>query len=235
MSLWRQLVHGSRVLFRRAEADRDLGDEVQHYLEQSTAAHIARGLSPADALRAARLEIGNTTTVRETVRLSGWENAVSSVAADLRYAGRMLRKSPVFTIVVVSVISIGTGAVTTVFSAMNTLLFRPVPGTSGTTPIVTIARRNREGERISASLSWTEHLASRSRTLAGVGAMTKISLNVHIGDQGVPAYGEMVSGNYFSLLGARPAIGRFLLPEEGRTPSAHPVIVLSHAFWVRSF
>ena len=234
MSPWRQLTHGLRVLFRRTEADRDLGDEVQHYLEQATAAHMARGLSPADAARAARLEIGNTATVRDEVRSHGWENAVSSLIADLRYTGRMLRKSPVFTIVVVSVISIGTGAVTTVFSAMNALLFRPVPGTSGEQPLVTIARRNREGERLSASLPYIEHLTSRSRTLSGIAAMTKISLNVNVGDQAVPAYGEMVSGNFFTLLGARPAIGRLLLPEEGRTPLAHPVIVLSHAFWQRS-
>ena len=235
MSLWRQLVHGGRVLFRRAEADRDLGEEVEHYIDQLTAANIARGLSPVDALRAARLELGNSTTVRETVRSHGWESILTALLADLRYAGRMLRKSPVFTVVVVAVISIGTGAVTTVFSAMNTLLFRPVPGTLGTTPLVTIARSNREGERMGASPSWMQHLASRSRTLAGIGAMTKVSLNVNVGDQGVPAYGEMVSGNYFSLLGAQPAIGRFFLPEEGRTPLTHPVIVLSHLFWQRAF
>src|SRR5688572_24531563 len=102
MSLWRQLTHGARVLFRRNDADQDLGDEVQHYIEQATAANIARGMSPADALRAARLEIGNPTVVREEVRSHGWENVVTSTVADLRYAGRMLRKSPVFTIVVVT-------------------------------------------------------------------------------------------------------------------------------------
>ena len=235
MSLWRQLVHGTRVLFRRADADRDLGDEVAHYIDQLTAANIARGMAPAEARRAAQLEIGNTTTVREAVRAHGWESTMTSMLADLRYAGRMLRKSPVFTVVVVSVISIGTGAVTTVFSAMNTLLFRPVPGTHGTAPLVTIARSNPEGERMGASPSWMQHLASRSRTLAGIGAMTKVSLNVNVGDHGVPAYGEMVSANFFSLLGAQPALGRFLLPEEGRTPLTHPVIVLSHSFWQRSF
>src|SRR6188474_807202 len=109
MSLWRQLTHGLRVLVDRSAADADVGDEVQHYIDQATAAHIARGLSPADALRAARVETGNVTTVREEVRSHGWENAIGSLGADLRYAGRMLRKSPVFTIVVVTVISLGTG------------------------------------------------------------------------------------------------------------------------------
>ena len=122
MSLWRQLTHGFRVLTKRGAADREVGDEVEHYLDQATAAHVARGLSPSDALRAARLEVGSVTSVREEIRSHGWENAVSSLVADLRYAGRMLRKSPVFTVVVVTVISLGTGAVTTVFSAMNALV-----------------------------------------------------------------------------------------------------------------
>ena len=233
MSLWRQLVHGSRVLFRREDADRDLDDEVRHYLDQATAAHIARGLSPADALRAARIEIGGTAAVRETVRTHGWEHVVGSIVADLRYAARMLRKNPVFTIVVVTVISLGTGAVTTVFSAMNTLLFRPIPGTTGDAPLVTLSRRNAEGETLAASYPYVEHLRTRSRTLDEIAVWSKVNLTVQAGDQGAPAYGELVSANYFAALGARPAVGRFFLPEEGRTPMTHPVIVLSHAFWQR--
>lgn len=90
MSLWRELTHGLRVLTKREAADKEVGDEVQHYLDQATAAHVARGLSPSDALRAARLELGNVTTVREEIRSRGWENAVSSLVADLRYAGRLV-------------------------------------------------------------------------------------------------------------------------------------------------
>ena len=235
MSLWRQLSHGARVLFRRADADQELGDEVRHYIDESTAAHIARGMSPADAARSARLEVGNATVVREEVRSHGWESTISSIAADLRYAGRMLRKSPVFTVVVVSVIAIGTGAVTTVFSAMNTLLFRPMPGTSGDTPLVMISRRDPAGTSMSGSYPYVEHLRTRTRTLAGIAGLTKVSLNIQAGDNAIPAYGEMVTDNYFSLLGARPAVGRFFLPEEGRSPMTHPVVVLSHAFWQRWF
>ena len=236
MSLWRQLTHGLRVLTNRGAADREVGDEVQHYLEQATAEHIARGLSPDDALRAARLEIGNATSVRDEVRSHGWENAVSSVAADIRYAGRMLRKSPVFTIVVVSVIALGTGAVTTVYSAMNALLFRPLPGVSDGTRLVTLERRQPDGPGgISASYPYYEYLRNRSRTLEGVGAWGKVSLTIQAGAEGAPANGSLVSGNFFSLLGIRPALGRFFAPEEDRTPMAHPVIVLSNAFWRKWF
>jgi hypothetical protein len=70
VSLWRQLTGGLRVLLRRSAVDRDLSDEVQHYLDEATAAHVARGLSPAQALRAARLELGGATQVAEQVRAS---------------------------------------------------------------------------------------------------------------------------------------------------------------------
>ena len=232
MSLWRQLTHGLRVLTRREAADGDVGDEVQDYLDRTTAAHIARGLAPDDACRAARIDVGNVTTVREEIRSHGWESAVGSFATDLRYAGRMLRKSPVFTIVVVTVISLGTGAVTTVFSAMNALVFRPLPGVTDGARLMTLQRRAADGQSgISASHPYYEHLRERTRTLAGVGAWSKVSLTIQAGDEGAPAQGYFVSGIYFSLLGVRPTLGRFFAPEEDRTPLTHPVIVLSHAFW----
>ena len=91
MSLWRQLTRGLRVLTNRSAADQDVADEVQHYLEQATAAHVARGLSPEEARRAARLELGSVTSVSEQVRDYGWENVVDTLLADLRYAARRLR------------------------------------------------------------------------------------------------------------------------------------------------
>ncbi len=236
MSFWRQLTHGLRVLVNRSAADREVGAEVQHYIDEATAAHIARGLAPADALRAARLEVGNVTTVREEVRSHGWENVVGSLGADLRYAGRMLRKSPVFTIVVVAVISLGTGAVTTVYSAMNALLFRPMSGVADGDRLVTMERRTADRQNeIVASLPYLRHLRQRARTVSYVAAWSKVTLTIHAGAEGAPAQGALVTGNYFSLLGVRPAIGRFFAADEDSTPLTHPVIVLSHAFWMKWF
>jgi hypothetical protein len=128
MSLWRQLSRGIRVLARRSESDADLDDEVRHFYEETEKSYAARGLSPAEARRLARIEIGDAMVIRERVRDYGWENLVGTLWADLRLATRMLWKTPVFTAVVVLVISLGSGAVTTVFSAMNSLVLRPVPG-----------------------------------------------------------------------------------------------------------
>jgi predicted permease len=161
---------------------------------------------------------------------------VSSLGADLRYAGRMLRKSPVFAIVVVSVIALGTGAVTTVFSAMNALVFRPLPGVADGPRLVGLERRSADGGgEITGSVPYIAYLRDRSRTLDDLAAHSKVSLTIRTGDEGAPAFGYLVSGNYFSVLGVRPAVGRFFAPDEATVPLANPVIVLSHAFWTKWF
>ena len=87
MSFWRQLTRGIRVLMNREAAERDVDDEVQHYLEEATAALVAQGLSPDAARRAARLEVGHATAVKEQVRDYGWENTIGAMSR-----GRAVRR-----------------------------------------------------------------------------------------------------------------------------------------------
>src|SRR5438105_1312203 len=101
MSLWRQITRGVRVLTHRKAADQEVADEVQHYFEETTAALQARGLTPDEARRAARLELGSATAVREDVRAYGWENVVATCVGDLRYGVRRLVAEKGFTAVTV--------------------------------------------------------------------------------------------------------------------------------------
>jgi len=127
MSPFRQLARGLRVLFRRGAADREVSEEVQQYLEESTAAFLARGFSPEEARRAARMEMGSATAVREEIRAQGWEDAIATLLGDVRHGLRLLRKSPGFTAVSILILALGIGSSTAIFSAVNPILFEPLP------------------------------------------------------------------------------------------------------------
>ena len=155
---------------------------------------------------------------------------------DLRYAVRMLRKSPTFTLVAVAVIALGSGAVTTIFSAANATLLRPIPGVVDPHRLVDIARTMESGRgSLTPSYPFYGHLRDESRTLNGVAAWTFVSLTVSTGAEGTAAFGTMVSNTYFSVLGVRPALGRFFTPGERETPGTPADVVLSHGFWQRQF
>jgi putative ABC transport system permease protein len=170
------------------------------------------------------------------IRPVNWESTVEPFLTDLRYAGRMLRKSPVFSLVTILVVALGTGAVTTIFSATNAMLLRPLPGAREASRLFSIDRKHRNGkEGMSASYPFYEEIRDKTRSFDGVAAWNDVPLTVTTGGAGILAYGNVVSGNYFSVLGVRPELGRFFLPEEDRTPLTNPVMVISDGFWRASF
>jgi predicted permease len=148
-------------------------------------------------------------------------------------AGRVLRRSPVFTGVAVLCIALGSGAVTTIFSAANALVLRPLRGATDPAQLVRLERKRLDGsEGISASYPFFEYLRDRSHTLDGVAVWGHLPLTLTVShDEGIAVYGSLVSGNFFSVLGVRPLLGRFFAPDEDRAELARPVIVVSEAFW----
>lgn len=218
---------------RYAEDMRDLFDD------QLRAARASRGnigaLRAAMAasiglVRAAFAEHRAALTPQSTRRPAMLENTRN----DLRFAARMLRKSPIFTIVAILAISLGAGAVATIFSAMNAMVLRPLPGTADGTRLVGLQFvRPDGGAEISASLGTYRRLRDENHSMSGVAAWGRVALSITDGASaaGAVVAGNYASGNYFSVLGLRPALGRFFLPEEDGTPETHPVVVVSHAFW----
>ena len=233
MSLWRQLTRGLRVLTRRAAADQDLDEEVEHYLEQATAAGIARGLTPEEARRGARLELGSATALRQEVRASGWEHLVGTALADLRYAGRRLRSEPGFTVVTILTLAVGIGATTAIVSAVGPVLFQPLPYPEPGR-IVSIHDLARDGSRMSGSFGVFHALAERTRSFESIAVLRTWQPTVTGPDQPERIEGQRVSAGYFRVLGVAPALGQDFRSGDDVTGGAR-VVILSDALWRRRF
>jgi predicted permease len=158
---------------------------------------------------------------------------LETLRSDLRFASRMLWKSPLFTAVAVVCIAVGSGAVTTIYSAMNAMVLRALPGTAEGDRLVRIERKRPGGDDgVSLSYPWYREIRDRSRTLDGVIAWSKVPLVLRGGsDAGDAIYGSIVSVNLFPVLGIRPLLGRFFSPDEDRSGGASPVLVVSERYW----
>ena len=233
MSLWRQLARGVRGLVHRADVDRDVDDEVRHYLEQAAAAHAARGLGPDAARRAAMIEVGRPTEVRERVRDYGWEHLAATTAADLRVALRRLRTHPGFAVVAVLTLALGIGAATAIFGAVNPILFEPLAYPHADR-LVMVSDARPDGSRLETAYGTYVELAQRSRSFGAIAATD--AWRPAISGDGEPErlVGQQVSAAYFRVLGISPAVGRDFVDADDQRGAAK-VVVLSAGLVARRF
>ncbi len=228
--------------FRRSEMEEDLREELNFHLEEEAELHQADGLSEGQARRAARMDLGNVTVVQEQTRAQwGWR-FLDSLRRDLRYSARRIARSPGFTALVIVMLALGVGATTAIYSLFEQVVLRPLPVREPGRLVVLHRDYTAPGRTTSDSsesvFSQSTYLAIRDHDPAfdGVIARRSAGVAVNVGG-GTPedVSGEMVSGNFFDVLGIRPAVGRLLTADDDLTPGAHPVVVLSYGYWVRRF
>ena len=160
---------------------------------------------------------------------------MSGLQSDLRWALRGLARRPGFTAVAVLSLALGIGANATVFSLANAVLLRPLPVRE---PARLVALHTITPDiPVHLQISWENFrdLRERSRTLTGLMATGPATVSLSGGGPPEQVFGQMVTGDYFDVLGVRPALGRAFLPEEDRTPGSHPVVVLGDGLWRRRF
>lgn len=150
---------------------------------------------------------------------------------DVRFGARALLKSPAFTLVAVVSLAVGIGANTTIFSLVNAALLRPLPGVREEARLVDVNRTRPDGDSF-AQVSYPdyEYFRDHARSFEGLAAHTFTPVDLSAGGEAERVHGLLVSSNYFDVVGARPARGRFLLPEDDRD-GAPPAAVISYALW----
>jgi len=161
---------------------------------------------------------------------------------DLRYAFRGLRKSPMFTIVALLSLGLGIGANTAIFSLMDQALLRSLPVKHPEQLVLFSASGPRRGQVNTSygdiytfSYPMYRDFRDGNRVFSGLLARFPISFSMSWHDQTERVYGDLVSGNYFDVLGVHAAIGRTFTPEEDRRPGANPLVILSYGYWKRRF
>jgi len=150
---------------------------------------------------------------------------------DVRYGARMLANSPGFTLIVVLTLALGIGANGTIFSLVNALLLRPLPVDKPDQLTAVYTSDFSSGDYGGSSYPDYVDFRDRNDVLEGLVAYQPRPFSLSVNNVTERAFGEVVSGNYFSVLGVKLALGRGFLPEEDRVPGTHPVVVISHQLW----
>jgi putative ABC transport system permease protein len=231
VSLWRQFTRGLHVLRNRKAADQEIADEVSHYLEEATAALIARGLAPDEARRAARMELGGATAIREQVRGYGWENAVDFLVADVRYAARRLAGDLGFTAVSILTLALGIGASTAIFSVVDAVLLRALPYPNPQ-KIVRVWEQTRAGHRLQFADPNFNDFHAQNNTFAHLAEYAELLRSVSGGSEPVRVQIAEVTVGFFEAFGVAPFRGRAFAPEEQR-PQGTPAAIVSYHYWQR--
>ncbi len=226
----------------RPDRLREVDDELRSHIEMKAEDLESEGVSRADARAQARRSFGDVGTIRRQCRrlqaqIRGRRargEVLDGLLQDLGFAARTLARNPGFGVVAIATLALGIGASTAVFSVVNGLLLRSLPGIAAPERLVEVTQG--DGDDF-ASISYPvfEHLRDGSSTLDDLAAFDVVSLAMG-GDDGTPEvyFGLQVSSNYFSVLGVEPALGRFF--DVARSfREAEDAVVLSHGLWQRRF
>jgi predicted permease len=224
---------------RRARFEYELDDELRDHIAKYADDLVASGVPPEEALWRARREFGGIARIKEDVRDASRLRRVEAAVRHIRFAVRVLRKTPVFAITVIATLALAIGANTAIFSVVNTMFLRPLPYPEPNRlgSIYTHVREPQGAEYDQTAvrgIRW-EFVRGRVKTL---------DVALHRGLEGVnwvagagqPEFLHQVrvSSGFFRVLGVRPSLGREFLPEED-VRGGPAVVILSHALWQRAF
>ena len=233
-SLRRFLTRLGNFATRRRDDER-LREEIEEHIALQTAENLRAGLSPMEARRQAMLKFGGVEAMKQDYRAERGLQFLENLLGDLRNAVRTIGRMPGLAAVIVVSLAIGIGVNTTIFSWIQLILFQPVPSVSAASKILVVEPRTETGGYPGAS--WLEYrdLQTQVPALRDIVATQMVPFNVGEKGRTERTHGQLVSGNYFSALGLKPAIGRFIRPEEAERPGTEPVVVISYDYWQTRF
>lgn len=233
-SLRRFLIRLSNLILRRS-ADERLQEELDEHIAFQTEENLRAGMSLDQARREAILKLGPSGLIRESHRDEHGLRAIENLLFDLRYTIRVLRKSPLFSLIAIATIALGVGAATAIYSLIDATLLRPLPYPK---PHELVRIQDDlpgvGAQSVGTSVPEWQDLQSsgifESAAIAGRGA----NVNLTGGDQPLRLSFKQVTPNYFEVLGVEAQLGRTFNPHDN-TPGYNLEVVLSDGLWRRAF
>ncbi|HEY1902442.1 MAG TPA: ABC transporter permease [Terracidiphilus sp.] len=244
MGLLANIASGLRALTGRTRVEREMDEELSGFIDASTADKHRSGMSPEQAARAARVEMGSTNAVKHRIRSAGWETAAENLWQDLRYSVRMLAKSPAFTLVAIVSLALGIGANTAIFTLINGVLLKQLP-VRAPKQLVSVGKALSGGvlggvDMGTADLypyDFARQLEKQPGPFEGIfsynSRLRKVGVQVgeHPSGQAAQMLLHLVSGNYFGVLGVPMFMGRSIQPSDADAPGRNAVVVVSYHYW----
>jgi predicted permease len=227
------LIKRLRAMFHGDKLDRDLNEELCSHVEMRAQANVSAGMGADEARYDARRRFGNTTLLKEDTRAADIFGWLDTAGRDLRYALRMLRRSPGFTVIAILTLALSIGANTTIFSVIDAVLLRPLPYPNAS-HLIRVEERHEGWTATGVTYANFLDLKNGSQSLSDVAAMRWWTANLADGGEPESVQSALVSAEYFSALGIQPFLGRVFTPEEDQ-PGKDNVILIAHGLWQRRY
>jgi putative ABC transport system permease protein len=231
--MWNDLVFRLRALFQREAVEAELDEELREHFERQVDKYVQAGVAPETARRRAVLEFGGVAQIKEDCRDARGVSLLENFVQDLRFGARMLRKNLGFTAVAVVTLALGIGANAAIFSALNTVLLRPLPVKEINRLVFSVALR--EGfDPFGTSLVEYEAFRDRAHSFACLGIALQRSFNLVENGEPERIEGATIQSDYLATLGVTPILGRGFNVDEDR-PGGASVALVGYGLWRRRF
>jgi predicted permease len=224
------------ALFRRKKVESELDDELGFHFEQQVEKYVSAGVKREEALRRARLAFGGAEQVKEECREAHGIHFVETLVQDIRYALRILGRTPVITAIAILSLALGIGANTAIFSLIDSVMLRflPVQKPEELVQLLRTASQAEAEHTPSFTNALWEQVRDHQDVFSATFAWSQTQFDLAQGGAVRHTNGIFASGDYFAALGVRPTAGRLFVPDDDRR-GCPGVAVLSYGFWQEHF
>jgi predicted permease len=228
-------MHWLQRLFRKEQSEKQLDSELRFHVERQISDYIASGMAPEEARRRAQLSFGGLESIKQETREARRGNLFETLFQDLRYATRLLRKNPGFTIAAAVTLALGIGANTAIFSIVNAVILRPLPY-KDSARIVQISAHTAMFPTFSLGISWLnlDQIRAQASSLEQTSAYSETDKTLTGSGEPILLSVASVTDGFFEELGVRSQIGRLLIPDDAKAGQNY-VVVISDSLWRTRF